>query len=125
MRKITLGLLFSAVVVVGLAAGYLYITAAPIRDTYANAIPPIPENWTEVPRDAQIDRLISQAQRDYWIRPIPRWRAKLVFAHAMSTSPNDLYLVFMPQGEAENAVVYCCSRENEKLLWKALWVRAA
>jgi hypothetical protein len=118
-------ILLSACAVIALLIAYVFLTAAPIRDTYASAVAPIPTGWSEIPRNAEVERLITRAQRDYLIAPIPRWRAKLVFTHAMVAPPNDLYLIFMPEGEAENAIVYCCAREDGKLLWKALWVRAA
>jgi hypothetical protein len=102
------------------------VRSAPIRDLYSQdrtGIPPFTSTQCRV--DPEIEKLIARAQFDHLISPIPRWGRKLVFKEARFAAPNDIYLIFMPSGETENAIVYCCARESGRLLWKALWVRAA
>jgi hypothetical protein len=105
---------------------YVALTAVPVRDLYKDDRSTVPVcDSAPYNTDAQVNALVQRAQIDYLLSPIPRWRGKLVFKEAHLAAPNDLYLIFMPAGEAENAVVYCCARESGRLLWKALWVRAA
>jgi hypothetical protein len=102
------------------------LSAAPVRDLYSQDRSQVPMFTSiECPIDRQIEKLIARAQFDYLVSPIPRWRGKLMFKEARVAAPNDIYLIFMPQGESENAVVYCCARESGRLLWKGLWVRSA
>jgi hypothetical protein len=112
--------------VLGVIISYVALTAVPVRDLYKDDRSTVPIcDSAPYNTDVHVSALVRRAQIDYLLSPIPRWRGRLVFKEARLAAPNDLYLIFMPYGEAENAVVYCCARESGRLLWKALWVRAA
>lgn len=124
IRKIWL--LFVVLLAVFIVALLFFgLTAAPVRELYSQDRSNVPVSvLPEYTVDSQINRLIRRAKLDYFIAPVPRWRGTLIFKEARLAAPNDIYLIFMPKGEAENMIVYCCARESDRLLWKALWVRA-
>jgi hypothetical protein len=74
---------------------------------------------TDLQPDADIYRMINRAQRDYVIAPSTSGSRFLHFGHAWNVEPNDVYLAF-GNGEADLLIVYRCTREKGKLLWKAL-----
>ena len=56
-----------------LFAGYLRVTAAPIRDAYAADAVKQPKPGAELSLDAKIQRAIRRAEFDYFIHPVPRF----------------------------------------------------
>lgn len=100
---------------------YLRVTAAPAR-TFPDAAWFFHERQrpgvTDLQPDAEIYRTIKRAQRDYFIAPCSSGSRLLHFGHAWAVEPNDIYLAF-GNGEADMLIIYRCTRDNGKLLWKA------
>jgi len=103
-------------------AAYLRVTAAPARN-FSDAAWFFHERQrpgvTDLQPDAEIYRTIKRAQRDYFIAPNSSGSRSLQFGHAWAVEPNDVYLAF-GNGEADLLIIYRCTREKGKLLWKAL-----
>ena len=116
--KLLLGLA-GLLVLIGIC---LRVTAAPTRE--------LPDReWffrerqkpttTDLQIDPDIERMIKCAQRDYFIAPSLSGSRVLHFGHAWNVEPNDVYLAF-GNGEPDLLIVYRCTREKGKLLWKAV-----
>ncbi|HEX4631211.1 MAG TPA: hypothetical protein VH188_09620 [Chthoniobacterales bacterium] len=102
-----------------LFAGYLRVTAAPILDGNAQDVMQ-PKPGDELSVDEKILRAICRAEFDYFVYPVPRFgRSKLVFVRAWICPPNDIYLEFGIEGEAEDYLIYRCTAGGRPL-WKAV-----
>ena len=69
---------------------------------------------TEITADSAITRMIHQAQRDYFIAPLPHRRAPLVYIRTETVPPNDIYLIFWLT-DYHDIVVYRGTREDGRL----------
>lgn len=123
LRLVVLCVLLPVMVILAMIT-HRRLTAAPVR--YLDA-----PGWMQrdgkrasvLPLDDSVRALIRKAEGDYRIAPIPKWRGKLIFSSAAAVDPNDVYLIFGIEGQADNAIVYRFSREDSRPLWKALWVQ--
>jgi hypothetical protein len=101
---------------------YLRATAAPTRK-FADAAWFVHErqrpHTIDLEPNAEIYRIVKCAQRDYFIAPSSSGSRLLHFGHAWAVEPNDVYLAF-GNDETDLLIIYRCTRDNGKLLWKAL-----
>ena len=103
---------------------WLRLAAVPVRELqYAGTWMQSERGRTaEITADSAINRMIHQAQRDYFIAPLPHRRAPLVYIRTETVPPNDIYLIFWLT-DYHDIVVYRGTREDGRLLWKALWAQ--
>jgi len=123
MKRALVAVTFLLLLVVALA-GYLRVSAAPIRDAYAPDAVKQPKPGTELPLDAKIQSAVRRAEFDYFVYPVPRFGRRLVFLRAMVCPPNDIYLQFGIQGEIHVWVMYRCAGDG-RLLWKTMIVEGS
>jgi hypothetical protein len=78
------------------------------------------ESHNDISTDPKIERMIKAAARDHYIAPVHGMPRKLVFLRAAAVAPNDIYLIFWPDGVADTTIRYRGDRDSERLYWKTI-----
>ena len=107
--------------IASIATVYWVFAATPTRqfssiDWFAEEKPKL----KAVTIDQSINAIVQRAQNDYLLHPLPNLRGKIVFSEAWAVDPEDVYLVFWPSGTPDIKIVYRCTRDGKRLLWKSV-----
>lgn len=117
-RELAKFLAAGAAVLIAGSIAFLWFQAAPFRILPSSEWVS-KEPMEQIPVDENIKRMISQARRDYVLRPGPGLRGFLLFKRAVRVPPNDVYLVFVLSSHPYDAEIYYrVALEDGKLLWK-------
>jgi hypothetical protein len=109
-------LVVSIIAIIGVC---FYSRSVPIRQ-FNNQAWLQTESLSDIPTDAKIDRMMRTAISDHYVAPTKGMPRKLIFLRAMAVAPNDVYLIFWPDGVADTTVRYRGDRDSERLYWKTI-----
>jgi hypothetical protein len=102
---------------IAICIGYYCCCTVPVRQ-FENQAWLQTETPNEISIDSKIERMIKAAARDHYIAPVRGMPRRLVFLRAAAVAPNDIYLIFWPDGVADTTIRYRGDRDSEKLYWK-------